>query len=835
MRDEYFRKTFSPENKKLPWLGYHVDPHICTLGTTHLLAVMRFRGVAHDTRELSQLNVEFQRQNRCFQAMGKQEGSDLMIQTYNFKSRVKLDTEYRFDLPVLQDFADAYTTPFREGEFRQVGYAMALILKHQDLDDGIARMKDLLQICTVMLDKFGVAVVGMAERHGQLYSEIGRFYSLILNGTDTDVLIGESRLGDAMIDSETAFGAYDYVENRPYSGERRFATTYDLFEYPAKSQPGMWDEVLEEQCDFCLTQTFHFAERNKIKTKITMQRVDLANTEGESDQTDSLEDAIQAVTQGSLVMGLYHASLVVFGETPDKALTRGSRLQSLLSARGAVFKRSTSTNINTWLTQLPAYSDVIYRSPRSTENLACGFSLHVTPSGKATGNPIGDGSALLPVSTLNGGLYFKNFHDSPLGKNSIGEMLPGHTIYMAMTGAGKTTAEAADLAFLSRFNPLILAIDYNHAMENMLRALNTSYFTVRPGEFTGIQPFQWPDSDGLRQKLLDLVTTCVGDVDSEEEHQIMEGIGAVMTHRDAEKRSLSLLYQFIPETGGSGLKSRLARWCRKVPGRNGAGVYAWVLDSPKNLLDPENYRRLAFDCTDLLQEEYVSSHGEVMEVLISTFFYMKRVMHAREPGALLVNQISEFWACLMFDKTEKALREILSAGRMRGEFLLGDTQNPEQVLKTPSGPAFIQQVVTTVWMANENADRDNYAKFGVTGRQFDRVRELGKLSYEMMIKQGGEGVMVKFGLSGSCEYYLPLLSATMKNLAVAEQIRHHLNTNDPNEWVRPFLDEMVAVRVRQKMQTEDPSIWHPVFVDAMKSYGRTVYPLILQKDYSHEA
>lgn len=835
MRDAYFRKTFSPENKKLPWLGYHVDPHICTLGSSHLVAVLRFRGVSHDTRELSVLNAEFERQNRCFQAMGKQEGSDLMVQTYTLKSRVRLDTEYRLELPVLQDFADAYTAPFREGEFRQVGYAMGLILKHHDLDDGIARMKDLLQICTVMLDKFGVTVLGIEERNGQLFSEVGRFYSLILNGVDMDVMIGENRLGDAMIDSETAFGAYDYVENRPYSGQKRFATTYDLFEYPAKSQPGMWDEVLEEPCDFCLTQTFHFEERNKIKTKITMQRVDLANTEGESEQTNSLEDAIQAVTQGSLVMGLYHASLVVFGDTPDKALTKGSRLQSLLSARSAVFKRSTSTNINTWLTQLPAYSDVIYRSPRSTENLACGFSLHVTPGGKATGNPIGDGSALIPMSTANGGLYFKNFHDSPPGKNSVGDMLPGHTIYMAMTGAGKTTSEAADLLFLSRFNPLMFSIDYNHAMENMLRALGANYFSIRPGYFTGIQPFQWTDSEELRQMLLDLMKMCVGDVDSDEEHLLREGIGAVMKHQNPATRSLSLLYQFIPETGGNGLKARLARWCRSVQGRTGAGVYAWVLDSPENLHDPENYRRLGFDCTELLKEEYVSAHGEVMVALMSTFFYMKRVMHAREPGALLVNQISEFWACLMFDKTEKALREILSAGRMRGEFLLGDTQNPEQVLKTPAGPSFVQQVVTTIWMANENADRDNYAKFGVTGRQFDKVRELGKLSYEMMIKQGGEGVMVKFGLSGPCEYFLPLLSASKSNLAVAERIREHLGTSDPAVWVRPFLDEMVAVRVRQKMKTDDPAVWHPVFVEAMNSYGRTIYPLVLQQEPFNEA
>lgn len=830
MRDAYFRKTFSPENKKLPWLGYHVAPQICTLGPSHLVAVMRIRGVAHDTRELSALNTEFERQNRCFQALGKQEGSDLMIQTYTFKRQVQLDAEYHLELPVLQDFADAYTEPFREGEFRQVGYAMSLILKYRDLEDGIARMTDLIQICTVMLDKFGVTVMGMEERNGQLFSETARFFSLIVNGVDQDVLIGESRLGDAMIDSETGFGAYDYVENRPYSGQTRFATTWDLMDYPAKSEPGMWDEVIEEQTDFCLTQTFHFAERNKMKTKINIQRVDLANSEGESAQTDKLEEDIQAITQGSLVMGLYHASLVVFGDTPEKAVEKGARLQSLLSAKSAVFKRSTSTNINTWLTQFPAYSDVIYRAPRSTENLACGFSLHATPGGKASGNPMGDGTAMMPVMTVNGGLYFKNLQDSPPGRNSIGEKMPGHTFYMAMTGAGKTTAEAGDLLFLSRFNPQYFCIDYNHAMENMLRALGASYFSIVPNKYTGIQPFQWPDSDGLRQYLMDAVKLCVGQVDTDDEHLIKEGISAVMGHYIPAERSLSLLHQYIPDrAGGNALKARLARWCRKVRGREGEGVYAWVLDSPVNQFSPEGFRRLAFDCTPILKEAYVSAHGEVMVVLMNTFFYMKDVMKSREPHSLLITQISEVWACLMFDKTEKALREILSAGRMRGELLLCDTQNPEQMLATPAGPAFVQQIVTSIWMANEKADRESYAKFGVTGKQFDKVRELGKLSYEMMIKQGGEGVMVKFGLSERCRYFLPLLSATMENLAVARQIRAQLNTDDPAIWLRPFLDEMAAVRARLLTRSDDPAKWYPVFEDIMKSYGRSVYDLVLLK------
>ncbi|MDI5677459.1 16S rRNA (cytosine(1402)-N(4))-methyltransferase, partial [Salmonella enterica subsp. enterica serovar Anatum] len=40
------------------------------------------------------------------------------------------------------------------------------------------------------------------------------------------------------------------------------------------------------------------------------------------------------------------------------------------------------------------------------------------------------------------------------------------------------------------------------------------YFNVRVGAFTGIQPFQWPDSEELRIFLFSTVVQCAGGADS---------------------------------------------------------------------------------------------------------------------------------------------------------------------------------------------------------------------------------------------------------------------------------------------------------------------------------
>ncbi|MFO7012795.1 conjugal transfer protein, partial [Pseudomonas aeruginosa] len=230
----------------------------------------------------------------------------------------------------------------------------------------------------------------------------------------------------------------------------------------------------------------------------------------------------------------------------DEAITNGSKMESLFSAKDATFVRSTLSNVYTWYTQFPGVTQAMYPMMKSTENLACGFSLHATPSGKARGNPIGDGSALVPMRTLSDGMFLLNAHDSPPGQNNLGEKLPGHLAVTGMTGAGKTTLEAVLLTFFSRWKSMLFGIDYNHSLENLLRALGTQYFAIDPGVSTGLNPFQLQDTPQLRQFLLDVVITCAGGmkkedgsgglVDEVEEREIQASIDAVMAHSTVEHR-----------------------------------------------------------------------------------------------------------------------------------------------------------------------------------------------------------------------------------------------------------------------------------------------------------
>lgn len=251
----------------MPLMRYHVHEHMVTLPGNRLVSLIRLKGISHETRSDEELKRLFFQLNRYFLALGKKEGKNLMLQSYITKTGIELNTEYRLPLPALQDFVDAYTAPFRNGTFRQVGYTLALILKYRDLDDGIKAMQELLTISSTMLATYDMAIMGMEENaHGALYSQIGRFYSQLINGHEQDVLVSDTRLGEAVIDSVTNFAAYDYIENRPHRGGQRFATTYDLRDYPAGgSGPGMWDEAVEQPFDFTLVQSFMYEDRHTVK------------------------------------------------------------------------------------------------------------------------------------------------------------------------------------------------------------------------------------------------------------------------------------------------------------------------------------------------------------------------------------------------------------------------------------------------------------------------------------------------------------------------------------------------------------------------------------------
>ncbi|EBW2268513.1 conjugal transfer protein [Salmonella enterica subsp. enterica serovar Hillingdon] len=772
-----------------PAMRYHVTPNIATLTGEHLLAVISLAGTPHETTEHYKLIRAFNHLNTFIRTIGRNEGADLALWTYVDKRKIRLSDVYKTTNPYCQAFIQRYVERFNENDFFTVEYAIAIILKYQDYDDGKKRLTDILRRAENSLRRYDVSILGIYENsRGVAFSEPGEFFSRFYNGYSRPVPVCDNPLCDSLIDSEIAFG-YDFIEFHPNSGGTRYAVTYDLNEYPATSGIGMWDELLAIPCEFRLTQSFHTIERNTTKGQFERHVNNLRSSEGETEQLRELEAAQEHIATGQILFGEYHAALVVYGETKTETLNAGAKIVDAFSASGAGWVRSTSTNIYTFFSQFPgAYTkNIPFPAPKTTRNLVCGFSLHNSPVGKQYGNPIGDGSAIMPMFTEHKSLFFLNNHVSPLDQNNTGEPYAGHSIIMGATGTGKTTFEGTILTFTMRFDPMLFAIDYNRSNENFLRAVGTHYLVIRRGEYTGIQPFQFPDNPQLRNYLYEMVETAAGGADvvtGAEGQEIKLAVDAVLSLSNIKDRRFSTLLQMIPPKGGNSLYTRLSKWCAATNGK-----HAWALDSPENTFDPADFRRLAFDSTDIMQ-----SPDETTEAVLGMLFFVKEVMHRK--GGLLLNLIAEFWVPANLPTTAAKMKDILKAGRMRLEYLIMDTQSPEDAINCSIFDAIIQMTPTKLFLPNPEAAWESYQKCGLTRREYEKLAELDKYSRKLLLKQGSQSCILDYGLYGFDDF-LPVISSTKENVEIAARIRREVG-DDPAVWVPAFQDEMRRQREAQR-------------------------------------
>ncbi|ENE6639021.1 conjugal transfer protein [Salmonella enterica] len=781
-----------------PAMLHHVTREIVVQRGEKLLAVLSLAGSPHETTDHYKLVRSYNHLNTFFRTLGRSEGSNLAIWTWLTKRRINIDDQYLFDNKFCQALADKYIERFRDNEFYEVRYSIALVLKYSDLEDGIKRISDMLRRAKSSLKRYDVSILGLSENErGVPFSEIGAFFSRFFNGYERPIPLSDNDISDSLIDSYINFET-DFIEIRPNKGGHRYAATYDLREYPSQSGIGMWDEILSVNCEFTLTQSLQYVQRNKSKKMLETHTNNLESSEGESEQVKELKDAQEYITSGRLQFGNYHGALVVYADSRATALDRASKIIDAFSLSGADWVRSTGSNLYTFFSQFPAAHEknIPFPEPKTTRNLVSGFSLHSMPSGKQYGNPVGDGTALMPMMTDNAGAFFFSNHNSPLDQDNTGEPFAGHTLILGATGTGKTTLEGVMTTFTDRFNPMLFVIDYNQSNENLLRALHTHYVVIRRGENTNIQPFQFPDSPKLRSYLYELVETAAGGSDvvtGEESGQIKVAVDAVMNLSVVSQRRFSTVLQMIPPKGGNSLYVRLSKWCAATNGK-----LAWALDSPENHFNPADYQRLAFDATDIMKEP-----DETTEAVLSLLFFTKELMH--EKGGFLLNLCAEFWVPANFPTTAKKMKDILKAGRMRLEYLILDSQSPEDAISCTIFDAIIQMTPTKMFLPNSDASWAGYKKCGLTRQEYNKLAELDKYSRKLLLKQGHQSCILDYGLY-DFDDFLPVISSTKENVQIAAKIREELNTNDPDIWVPAFQAEMRRQRENQKAPSRKTSL-----------------------------
>lgn len=773
----------------LPYYRNNINEFVITVGGDKLLFTIECEGTSFTSVSDSELNSFFSGLDDFFLNLGKEYGGKLAIWTHIVKKKQILEDHYKFDSKFIQEFTQKYLESFKSQNFFKTSYFITFVLKYSDLNDGLAECNNILSLTETLTNRYEGKELRILDINDSVsVCENNEFLSYLLNNAYETVTLNDNEILDSICNSDWFFN-YDYLEirnkDRSYS---KFGTAYFLKAYPARTSVGMWDFLLELPYEFILSQSFVYTTAQKSIRSIEIQENKLSSSgDSASYQLDELDSAKAFLNSGEVAFGSYQASMLVFGDSPKSAMDNGSKVISSFTDRGkgARWSKATIESLYAFLSIMPSSKYRPLSSVRASTNLVCGFSLHNYSGGKPRGNPLGDGTAIMPLKTPTQGLYYFNTHYTPMKQNAIGEFPAGHFLVLGATGSGKTTLEATIVAFLQRWKPQLFVVDYKRSTEIYMRAYGAKYFTFESGVFTGINPFQLEEnaSEGLLQFLYAWVISCSRDhnnvVTDEDRITLKNAVDAVMK-LPIEHRRFGRLLQVIPI--GSNLHIRLRKWSHSE-----GGELAWVVDSPENLFDPRSFDKIGFDTTTFLD---VIGH-EGTDPLFSALLYYKDLM--KQSGRLLLTIVEEFYIPCSYPTTEQMIKKILKTGRLSGEFIGLVSQSPADAIESNIFAPIVEQTATKIMLPNPDAKyKGSYEKIGLTEKDFSLLKNLNRDSRKFLIKQGGSTTLASFDLS-SCKQYLPIISGSSKGQIECEKIREKYG-DDPDIWIPIFLERMESLK-----------------------------------------
>ena len=200
-------------------------------------------------------------------------------------------------------------------------------------------------------------------------------------------------------------------------------------------------------------------------------------------------EALDELINGEFVLGEYHYSLAVLGETPHDVAKHVAKARTQLADAGFQAALVDLVADAAWFAQLPGNWRYRPREAKLTSRNFCGLaSLHNFATGKRDGNPWGE--AITIVKTPSGQPLYLNFHATPEKKDSTDEKALANVQIIGQAGAGKTVLELMLLAMAMKFGITAVLYDKDRGTEIAIRAMGGIYTVFRRGEPTGLNPFQ---------------------------------------------------------------------------------------------------------------------------------------------------------------------------------------------------------------------------------------------------------------------------------------------------------------------------------------------------------
>ncbi len=785
-------KRIAGQSDFLPKISQHVTDNIVHYRDDGYLAfTIRLEGIPFESVNDNYLYNQFHQLALTLSGSGKNLGNRLGLWMTLQRKKRSFERKYQQDNIFCQEFTGKYIARFQKDDFFSNTFYITAVLKYEDYDDGLREASELIDSLMQDLQAYDpYLLTAYQNKEGIAFSEVYEFFGSLVNYDYERIPLSNIDACEVIGEADLHFGT-DVGEIRTAT-ETKYVTCWDLKDFGV-SKVKVLAGILDLPCEFNFTQSFVYIENQDIQSRIDRQLNNLASVGDQAIlQHEELLEGKGGITSGELMFGDYHAALTVFSDTLKDATRLGTLVRSRFQSSGGFqFQKATNSAPITYFSQVPGAKRKPRKAPKSTVNLATTFGMHTHSHGKATGNPIGDGSAIMPLLTKSNTIYDFNWHFSNSKEDNTGDKLAGHTLLLGTTGVGKTTTETALLTMTNRFNPSMFVLDLEYGMQIFMQAIGGQYFALEAGKPTGLNPFQLPDTAETREFLNQLVGVCgqdsEGKLSADEEIQIKHAVNTMFNSINYENRNFSILLQSIPFSAEeNSLRTRLGKWCRSEGGR-----FAWCLDNTRNKFNPDFFNKIGFDLTDILKDNYAPT-----EPVLAYLFHLRNLMMHRlaEHDGIMMTVVEECWWPLKFKATKNMILKILKTDRKLGGWILLTTQSPEDVTQCDIFPAIVQQTPTKIYLPNPDAKFEGgYEKCGMTRKEFDELVKLTLDSRTFLVKQGQQSSMAKLDLYGFSDE-LAVLSGSSNNIEILNQLMSEQDFESPNDWYPIFKERVRAAR-----------------------------------------
>jgi type IV secretion system protein VirB4 len=780
-------KTAAREQRVGQHLPYarHVDDFTIETRDGLLIQMIHLRGLLFETADTDEINYRKRLRDATMQAVGS---SRFALYHHIVRRRIepemsadypdafskRLDRAWRARLAAKQLYVnDLFLTLVRRPLQGRIGIAERLRARFGRATPATAASErntgyELRQLTgardalMAALSSYGPRLLGVYETVNGPCSEPLEFLSTLYNGEMRPVLLPTQDLGEYLPYRRVSFGQETVELGRAGGTPRSFQALISMKDYPARTEPGMFDDLLRLPYEMTISQSFGFVERQTALSgmNLALRRMRSAEDEALSLRAE-LVGAKDDVAAGRAAYGEHHMTIAIRAESPERVDEGAAEIQAALADLGMIAVREEIGLEPAFWAQFPGnFKYAARRALVSTANFSSLASGHNFPLGRADGNHWGEAVTLL--ETTAAGPYYFNFHQGDLGNFTV----------IGPSGSGKTVVLNFLLAQARKYRPRIIFFDKDRGAELFIRAIGGRYDVLRPGTPSGLNPLQLPETPANRQFLIDWLALLSGATDVDELGRIKEALDANFaqprTHR--RLRHLAELFRGGHRPHAADLWSRLRPWW-------GDGEHAWLFDNEEDRTDLAE-DTVGFDMTQILDDPALRSPAMI---------YLFHRVEERLDGTAAIVVVDEGWKALDDDVFVRRIKDWEKTIRKRNGIVGFATQSAQDALESRIASAIIEQAATQIFMANPKARADDYIDgFGLTTHEFEIVRTLPDDAHCFLVKHGADSVVARLNLAGERDL-LTILSGRERTVRLLDEIRAE-SGDDPETWIPRLLE-----------------------------------------------